>query len=217
MDSPERIGQIVAAVVRAVAIPVTIKIRSGPDAGQETAVEVAQRAEDAGAAAVSVHARSVQQAYVGGPDWSVLARVKQATCLPVIGGGGIREADDAVRMLAETGVDAVSIGRGCLGNPWIFRQARALLSGGGRVAAADPGGAWAADAAIDRRRVPSLRAAAGPAAFAAHERLLCAGAARRGSVSRRGPAGEESSPVPPRGAAVLRIRVVIGGNYGRSR
>ena len=84
---------------------------------------------------MSVHARSVQQAYVGGPDWGVLARVKQATCLPVIGGGGIREADDAVRMLAETGVDAVSIGRGCLGNPWIFRQARALLSGGGGVAA----------------------------------------------------------------------------------
>ena len=90
MASPERIGQIVAAVVRAVAIPVTVKIRSGPDAAQETAVEAAQRAEDAGAAAVSVHARSVQQAYVGGPDWGVLARVKQATCLPVIGGGGIR-------------------------------------------------------------------------------------------------------------------------------
>jgi tRNA-dihydrouridine synthase B len=134
MASPERIGQIVDAVVRAVAIPVTIKIRSGPDAGQETAVEVAQRAEDAGAAAVSVHARSVQQAYVGGPDWSVLARVKQGTCLPIIGGGGIRAPADALRMLAETGVDAVSIGRGCLGNPWIFRQARALLSGGGCVA-----------------------------------------------------------------------------------
>ena len=134
MESPERIGRIVAAVVRAVAIPVTVKIRSGPDAGRETAVEVVRRAEDAGAAAVSVHARSVQQAYVGGPDWNVLARVKQATRLPVIGGGGIREADDAVRMLAETGVDAVSIGRGCLGNPWIFRQARALLDGGGRVA-----------------------------------------------------------------------------------
>ncbi len=134
MDSPERIGQIVAAVVHAVPIPVTVKIRSGRDAGQETAVSVAQRAEDAGAAGVSVHARSVEQAYVGGPDWSVLARVKQATCLPVIGGGGIRAADDAVRMLAETGVDAVSIGRGCLGNPWIFRQARALLSGGVRIA-----------------------------------------------------------------------------------
>ena len=133
MASPERIGQIVDAVVRAVTIPVTIKIRSGPDTGQETAVEVAQRAEDSGAAAVSVHARSVQQAYVGGPDWSVLTRVKQATCLPVIGGGGIRTADDVVRILAETGVDAVSIGRGCLGNPWIFRQARALLSGGGRA------------------------------------------------------------------------------------
>ncbi len=134
MASPERIAQIVDAVVRAVTIPVTIKIRSGPDAREETAVEVAQRAEDAGAAAVSVHARSVRQAYVGGPDWGVLARVKRATCLPVIGGGGIREAADAARMLAETGVDAVSIGRGCLGNPWIFRQAKALLSGGGCVA-----------------------------------------------------------------------------------
>jgi tRNA-dihydrouridine synthase B len=133
MDSPERIGQIVAAVVRTVALPVTIKIRSGPSDGEETAVEVAQRAEDAGAAAVSVHSRSVQQAYVGGPDWSVLARVKRATCLPVIGGGGIRTADDAVRMLAETGVDAVSIGRGCLGNPWIFRHVRNLLSGGGSM------------------------------------------------------------------------------------
>jgi tRNA-dihydrouridine synthase B len=134
MGSPERIGQIVAAVVRAVAIPVTLKIRSGPDAEQETAVEVVQRAEDAGAAAVSVHARSVQQAYVGGPDWSVLARVKHATCLPIIGGGGIRAVGDALRMLAETGVDAVSIGRGCLGNPWIFRQARAMLNGGGQMA-----------------------------------------------------------------------------------
>jgi tRNA-dihydrouridine synthase B len=134
MASPERIGQIVAAVVRAVAIPVTVKIRSGPNAGEETAVEVAQRAEDAGAAAVSVHARSVEQAYIGGPDWDVLARVKQATCLPVIGGGGIRGPDDVLRMLAETGVDAVSIGRGCLGNPWIFRHARALLSGGGHIA-----------------------------------------------------------------------------------
>ena len=134
MDSPERIAEIVAAVVRAVTIPVTIKIRSGPAAGQETAVEVAQRAEDAGAAAVSMHARSVQQAYVGGPDWGVLARVKRATCLPVIGGGGIRDAADAVRMLAETGVDAVAIGRGCLGNPWIFRQARALLSGAAEAA-----------------------------------------------------------------------------------
>ena len=135
MDSPERIGQIVAAVVCAVRVPVTIKIRSGPRAGEETAVEVAQRAEDAGAAAVSIHARSVRQAYVGGPDWGVLERVKRATCLPVIGGGGIRTAADAVRMLAETGVDAVSIGRGCLGNPWIFRQARSLLGGVARIAA----------------------------------------------------------------------------------
>ena len=135
MGSPERIGQIVASVVAAVSIPVTLKSRTGPDAQQETAVEVTQRAEDAGAAAVSVHARSVQQAYVGGPDWTVLERVKRATCLPVIGNGGIREPADVLRMLETTGVDAVAIGRGCLGNPWIFRQARALLGGGSRPAA----------------------------------------------------------------------------------
>ena len=159
MDSPERIGQIIDAVVRAVDLPVTIKIRSGPSAGEETAVEVAQRAEDAGAAAVSVHARSVEQAYVGGPDWSVLARVKQATCLPVIGGGGIRTADDAVRMLAETGVDAAPIARGCLGNPWIFRQARNLLSGSGNMAAPESCRCRGrAVLAVDRRRVPPLRA-----------------------------------------------------------
>lgn len=136
MQSPEKIGQIVAAVVAAVSIPVTLKIRTGPDAAQETAVEVTQRAEDAGAAAVSVHARSVQQAYVGGPDWSVLQRVKQATCIPVIGNGGIRTAEDVPQMLETTGVDAVAIGRGCLGNPWIFRQARGLLNGSSRPPAA---------------------------------------------------------------------------------
>ena len=177
MDSPEQIGQIVAAVVRAVAIPVTVKIRSGPDATQETAVEVTQRAEDAGAAAVSVHARSVEQAYVGGPDWSVLARVKQATCLPVIGGGGIREADDAVRMLAETGVDAVSIGAAA----WAtldFSPGQGLAQRRGRARGSDPGGARPADAAIDRRRVPSLRAATCTAALAADERLLCTSPAR---------------------------------------
>lgn len=130
MAAPPAIGRIVESVVRAVSIPVTIKIRSGPDAQRETAVEVAQRAEDAGAAAVSVHARSVAQGYVGGPDWSVIARTKQAVRIPVIGGGGIRQAADAVRLLHETGADAVAIARGCLGNPWIFRQARGLLSGG---------------------------------------------------------------------------------------
>jgi tRNA-dihydrouridine synthase B len=127
---PSAIGKIVEAVVRAVSIPVTIKIRSGPDQQHETAVEVSRQAEAAGAAAVSIHARSVAQGYVGDADWSVVARVKQAVRIPVIGSGSIRTAADAIRLLGQSGADAVAIGRGCLGNPWIFRQAQTLWSSG---------------------------------------------------------------------------------------
>ena len=130
LADPAAIGRIVAAVVRAVNVPVTIKIRTGPDAEHETALEVSRRAEDAGAAAVELHARSVAQAYVGGPDWTAVGRLKRALRIPVIGGGGIREAADVPRFLKETGADAAAIARACLGNPWIFRQARALVAGG---------------------------------------------------------------------------------------
>lgn len=130
MADPAAIERIVAAVVRAVTIPVTLKIRTGPDAENETAPEIAQRAEAAGAAAIDVHARSVRQSYVGGPDWAVVARVKQAVSVPVFGSGGIRAAADAVKYLKESGADGVAIGRGCLGNPWIFQQARSLVQGG---------------------------------------------------------------------------------------
>ena len=129
LADPPAVARIVAAVVGAVSVPVTLKIRSGPDGERETAVEVARRAEEAGAAAVDVHARSVTQAYVGGPDWRVVERVKRAVGVPVLGSGGVREAIDAIRFLRETGADGVAIGRGCLGNPWIFDQARALLRG----------------------------------------------------------------------------------------
>jgi tRNA-dihydrouridine synthase B len=130
LADPPAVERIVAAVVCAVSVPVTLKIRTGPDAGRETAVEVARRAEQAGAAGVEVHARSVAQAYVGGPDWAVVARVKQAVGIFVAGSGGVREAGDAVRFLRESGADGVGIGRGCLGNPWIFARARALLGRG---------------------------------------------------------------------------------------
>jgi nifR3 family TIM-barrel protein len=129
MGDPSAIMRLVESVVRAVNIPVTIKIRSGPDETTETAGEVARRAQDVGAAAVEVHARSVAQAYLGGPDWSVVTRVKQQVSLPVIAGGGVRQAADARQVLQETGADGVAIARGCLGNPWIFREARALLAG----------------------------------------------------------------------------------------
>lgn len=129
MADPERIARIVAAVVAAVAIPVTLKIRSGPDAQRETAVEIARLAEAAGAALVSVHARNVQQAYAVAPDWTVITRVKQAVRIPVLGGGGLRNATDALALMRQTGCDGVAIGRGCLGNPWIFAGVRALLTG----------------------------------------------------------------------------------------
>ena len=138
MADPAAIAEIVAAVVKAVSIPVTLKIRSGPDAEHETAPEIARLAEQAGAAAVDVHARSVAQSYVGGPDWSVVSRVKQAVSIPVLGSGGIREAVDAVRFLKETSADGVAIGRGCLGNPWIFQQARSLVLGGAAIAPPSP-------------------------------------------------------------------------------
>jgi len=130
LADPPAVGRIVEAVARAVSVPVSIKIRSGMDQDHETAVEVAQRAEDAGCAAVSVHARSVAQGYVGEADWAVVSRVKQAVAIPVLGGGSIRTAADAVRLLRESGADGVAIGRGCLGNPWIFQQAKALFSNG---------------------------------------------------------------------------------------
>src|SRR6202043_2878399 len=103
LADPPRVADLVAAVVRAVSIPVTLKIRSGPDAANETGVEVARRAEEAGAAAVDVHARSVSQAYVGGPDWGVVARVKRAVSVPVLGSGGVREPAHALLFLRETG------------------------------------------------------------------------------------------------------------------
>src|SRR5438128_2285797 len=96
LSDPPRLGRIVAAVVRAVSIPVTLKIRSGPDAEHENAAEVAREAEQAGAAVVEVHARSVAQSYVGGPDWNVVSRVKKAVKIPVIGSGGVREPGDTV-------------------------------------------------------------------------------------------------------------------------
>jgi nifR3 family TIM-barrel protein len=130
LADPPAVGRIIAAVVRAVSIPVTLKIRTGPDSEHETAVDVAKEAEQAGAAAVEVHARSVAQAYVGGPDWTVVTRVKHAVQIPVLGSGGVRQAGDAIEFLRGSGADGLSIGRGCLGNPWIFTHVRALWHGG---------------------------------------------------------------------------------------
>ena len=125
-----RARAVLLAMVKATRLPVTAKFRSGPDAKNETAPALAKLCEDCGAAAVAVHGRSAAQAYLGEADWSVIARTKAAVSIPVIGSGSVRNAQDAVRMLKETGCDAVMIARGAMGNPWIFRQAAQILSTG---------------------------------------------------------------------------------------
>lgn len=121
---------VLTAVRGAVKIPLTIKMRSGWDEASVVAVEVARMAEGIGVEAVAVHPRTRTQAYSGQADWKVIARVKQAVAIPVIGNGDIRLPEDAERMVAETGCDAVMIGRTAATNPWIFRQMEQYFSTG---------------------------------------------------------------------------------------
>lgn len=122
MREPGKAVRIVRAVVSRVKVPVTVKMRKGWDENNVNAVELAKRVVDAGAAAVAVHGRTRSQFYSGRADWSIIRDVKQAVGVPVIGNGDIWNPADAGRMLAETGCDAVMIGRGALGNPWLFTR-----------------------------------------------------------------------------------------------
>ena len=129
MRDPARAEAVVAATVKGARCPVTVKIRAGWDAEHINAVEIAKRAEQAGAAALTVHARTREQMYSGHADWSVIAQVKQAVRVPVIGNGDVRSAHDYFRMREETGCDGVAIGRGAQGDPWVFAEISAALRG----------------------------------------------------------------------------------------
>ena len=120
MKNPGLVAEIVGKMVKAVKKPVTVKIRSGFSKESINAVEIARIAQEQGAAAVTVHARTREQFYSGEADWGVIADVKACLSIPVIGNGDIKDGESAVRCIAETGCDGVMIGRAARGNPWVF-------------------------------------------------------------------------------------------------
>ena len=122
LKNPEKIGEIVRAVVDAVSVPVTVKIRSGWDNEHINCVEVAKIIERSGASAITLHARTRSQGYSGNADWSLIKLVKENVNIPVIGNGDVTTPELAKKMLDETGCDAVMIGRGVLGNPWLIKN-----------------------------------------------------------------------------------------------
>lgn len=122
LKDPEKVFDIVSSVVKSVNVPVTIKIRSGWDKDNINAVAIAKVCERAGASAIAVHPRTRSQGYSGHADWNIIKEVKEAVSIPVIGNGDILIALDAKKMIEQTGCDAVMVGRGTLGNPFLIKQ-----------------------------------------------------------------------------------------------
>ncbi len=121
---------VVQAVLESTTLPVTVKIRSGWDECSINAPEAAGMLDELGVAAITVHPRTRAQSFKGLSDWSLLPEVKRSCTIPVIGSGDVKTPEDALRMLEETGVDGVMIGRGAVGNPWLFARAAALIATG---------------------------------------------------------------------------------------
>jgi len=129
MTMPDLAGRVIEATVKASSIPVTVKMRAGWDENSINAVELSVIAEQAGAAALTIHPRTRVQQYAGHSDWDIIRRVKEAVDIPVIGNGDVASADEYEKMVHQTGCDAVAIGRGAQGNPWIFAEIRARIEG----------------------------------------------------------------------------------------
>lgn len=130
LKNPDKVYEIVSSVVKAVTVPVTVKIRSGWDEKNINAVEIAKKCEEAGASAITIHGRTRAQGYSGKADWNIIKQVKEAVKIPVIGNGDVTSCYDAKKMIDETGVDAVMIGRGVLGNPWLIKECVDYLNDG---------------------------------------------------------------------------------------
>lgn len=129
LRDPDRVARILRAVRRATPLPLTIKIRTGWQHGDETFREIARIAESEGCDAITLHPRSRSQMFEGKADWQQLAVLKELVTIPVIGSGDLFRAEDVAAMMSQTGCDAVMIARGGMGNPWLFREALALLRG----------------------------------------------------------------------------------------
>ena len=130
MRDPALAARVIETVANAVDVPVTVKFRKGWDEKSVNCVEFSRMAEQAGAAAIAVHGRTRAQQYSGNADWDAIAAVKRSVSIPVIANGDVAVPEDAVRILRHTGADAVMVGRGALGDPWIFARANALLETG---------------------------------------------------------------------------------------
>ena len=129
MKSPELAAQIVRSMAQASHVPVTVKMRLGFDAGSETYLTLGPMLEEAGAAMITLHARTRSQYYEGHADWSAIKKLKERVSIPVVGNGDVTSWQDAMRMLEETGCDGVAVGRAAQGNPWIFEQIRDGMTG----------------------------------------------------------------------------------------
>ncbi len=130
INDPSRASEVLKAVRASVSIPVTVKIRGGWHSGDRKGIELARIAEECGASAVTVHPRSRQDSFKEKAQWSLIGEIKSLLGIPIVGNGDVVRPDDALRMMKETGCDAVMIGRGAIFNPWIFKQIGQLLNGG---------------------------------------------------------------------------------------